>query len=141
MDYAAISQASKRYEDEAKINKKIFSIGGIILYKEVESKHKLDRRDNIQSFTLPTKEDLDFFVDKKIVNSNNAFLIKGAGVDIEYFKPVSERPSPIVVVLIARMLKDKGIREFVEAARILTNKGLNASFCFSNRNFPLTPGL
>jgi glycosyltransferase involved in cell wall biosynthesis len=81
------------------------------------------------SMIFENKEDLDFFVDKKIVNSNNAFLIKGAGVDIEYFKPVSERPSPIVVVLIARMLKDKGIREFVEAARILTNKGLNASFC------------
>jgi hypothetical protein len=66
--------ASERINYLSIKNKKIFSIGGIILYKEVESKHKLDRRDNIQSFTLPTKEDLDFLENKSGLRFNEQML-------------------------------------------------------------------
>lgn len=50
-------------------------------------------------------------------------LIRGAGVDVEAIRPCPEPPGPYVVLLAARMLWDKGVGEFVEAARLLKAKG------------------
>lgn len=49
-------------------------------------------------------------------------LIKGSGVDLERFRPSPEPEGPVRVVLPARMLWDKGVHEFVEAARILQDR-------------------
>jgi len=53
-------------------------------------------------------------------------LIRGSGVDTERFAPSPEPPGPPVVALVSRLLWDKGVGEFVEAARIL--KGGGAAF-------------
>ena len=55
-------------------------------------------------------------------------LIKGAGVDVRLFFPYSHSEKKIVIVLVARMLWDKGIGEFVKAAGSLTEKGIKARF-------------
>lgn len=55
-------------------------------------------------------------------------LIRGAGVDTTYFSPRAELPGTPLVVLPARMLRDKGVGEFVEAARILRGQGVQARF-------------
>jgi len=69
----------------------------------------------------------DYSLFTKIISKNRLFLIKGAGVDTTHFypKPPIQTSMPLVM-LIARMLKDKGIYEFVEAANLLKNKGINA---------------
>src|SRR5690606_34931013 len=52
----------------------------------------------------------------------------GSGVELEEFR-VSPEPDGIpLVVLAARMLKQKGVMEFVEAARILKSQGHGARF-------------
>lgn len=51
-------------------------------------------------------------------------LIKGSGVDLTRFRPTPEPSPPLRVVLPARMLWDKGVDEFVDAARILSARGL-----------------
>ncbi len=61
-------------------------------------------------------DDLDLFIDKKIVNKSDTVLIKGSGVDLEIFKPSKTPKPPITILLPARMLWDKGVGEFVEAA-------------------------
>ena len=71
-------------------------------------------------------DDLDELVANGSVSRKDARLIPGAGVDIEKFFWEPEPEGPVVVVLAARMLADKGVREFVEAARILKGKGLAA---------------
>jgi len=59
------------------------------------------------------REELDMLPKEKSV------LIRGAGVDLDEFRPSPEPSGPPVVLLPARMLKDKGVGEFVEAARAL----------------------
>jgi len=56
-------------------------------------------------------------------------LIPGSGVDLSHFAPPqSQAEPPVQIVLAARMLADKGVREFADAARQLTDEGLNAGF-------------
>ncbi len=67
-------------------------------------------------------EDRDLFVSHKLVAADRAKTIAGSGVDLAYFSPnPTPRPAdaPYSFVLIARMLWDKGIGEFVEAARMV----------------------
>ena len=51
-------------------------------------------------------------------------LIPGSGVDPQTFRPAPEPDGPIVVALVARMLRDKGIGEAVAAARTLKRRGV-----------------
>ncbi|MBL4845110.1 MAG: glycosyltransferase family 4 protein [Planctomycetes bacterium] len=57
--------------------------------------------------------------------ANQISLIKGSGVDLERFRPTPEPAGPVRVVMAARMLWDKGVHEFLEAARLLSERGLN----------------
>lgn len=73
-------------------------------------------------------DDLLSLVSNRTVRSNAAVLIRGAGVDIEKFFPVPEPCGIPIVVLISRMLRDKGVVEFVDAARQLRADGCKAHF-------------
>ena len=55
-------------------------------------------------------------------------LIRGSGVDLEYYSPSLFPQGLPVVILAARLLEDKGVREFVQAARILKDGGNKARF-------------
>ncbi|MCB1484334.1 MAG: glycosyltransferase family 4 protein [Hyphomicrobiaceae bacterium] len=55
-------------------------------------------------------------------------LVRGSGVDPAKFSPTSEPSGVPVVVLPARLLRDKGVEEFVAAARRLKASGIEARF-------------
>jgi glycosyltransferase involved in cell wall biosynthesis len=65
-------------------------------------------------------DDLGLFVGRGLVPKDRVARLPGSGVDLERFAP---RPGPSgtapVFLLIARLLWDKGVREFIEAARVL----------------------
>ena len=46
-------------------------------------------------------------------------LVRGAGVDIQRFRPSPEPEGPVRVTMVSRLLWDKGVREFVEAASLV----------------------
>ena len=71
-------------------------------------------------------DDRAFMVGAKLVSIDRTALIRGSGVDMTCFAPRPEPPRPAVVILPARLLWDKGIGEFVEAARILRKAALDA---------------
>lgn len=77
---------------------------------------------------LENSDDRDFFANEGLAQYDDIALIKGAGVDLELFNCTAEPNGTPVVTLVARMLWDKGIKEFVEAARILKSQKLNARF-------------
>ena len=66
-------------------------------------------------------------------------LIRGAGVDLRAVTPVQERSGLPVVMLAARMLWDKGVGEFVEAARLLRARGCDARYVLVGRPDPGNP--
>ena len=66
-------------------------------------------------------------------------LIRGAGVDLKVFYPMTPPPEPVCVVLASRMLWDKGVGEFVEAARRLTEAGVSARFVLVGDPDPANP--
>lgn len=75
------------------------------------------------------RDDLASFVAQGVVRKTDAILIRGAGVDVARFHPaLVEKGQPPMVMLVARMLRDKGVVEFVAAARLLKKSGVVARF-------------
>jgi len=68
-------------------------------------------------------DDLELFVKLKILpGPDKAVLINGSGVNVDHFYLAAPQTDQIVFLIIARLLWDKGIREYVNAARILKQK-------------------
>ncbi len=78
------------------------------------------------------KDDKSIFITSNIVAKNNISLLPGSGVDLKYFYPNKKTPQPhkksICFLLIARLIWDKGIGEYVEAARIVRQNYPDAKF-------------
>ena len=64
-------------------------------------------------------EDRALFLAKRIVQTHQAKLLPGSGIDCDRFQPLPPRPDDgsVRFLLIGRMLRDKGVGEFVAAAR------------------------
>ncbi|MNJ42963.1 N,N'-diacetylbacillosaminyl-diphospho-undecaprenol alpha-1,3-N-acetylgalactosaminyltransferase [compost metagenome] len=62
------------------------------------------------------------------INSEKSVLIRGSGVNLSQYQFLAEDSSLPVVTFAARLLRDKGVVEFVEAARLLTMRGVQARF-------------
>ena len=65
-------------------------------------------------------EDRQLFVDRGIVEDRQARVLPGSGVDLEHFTPRPPTNGPPAFLLVGRLLRDKGVREFVGAARALS---------------------
>ena len=66
-------------------------------------------------------EDISYFIKKGFLNPQDAFCILGAGVNTNRFSPLpfSERNKICTVVMAARLIREKGVFDFVEAANRL----------------------
>jgi len=75
-------------------------------------------------------DDLQDFLGQRIVTTQKALLIHGPGVDLNHFSPRIKAYSSenTVFLFVARLLSEKGIREFAEAARHFKSKGYAAEF-------------
>lgn len=75
-------------------------------------------------------EDRFLFVSEGLVAEEKADCLPGSGIDLEKFYPIEfPKQDCIRFLMIGRMLWDKGVGEFVEAARLLKRSGLNAEYC------------
>ena len=74
-------------------------------------------------------DDRDLFLERRLVSAAQVRRVPGSGIDLEHFAladpPINERP---VFLFIGRLLWDKGVREFVESARILDATGQKPEF-------------
>lgn len=79
---------------------------------------------------LHNEEDLGIFLDQRIIRAEQGRVIPGSGVNLEHFKP---HPGPGIdetlrFLFIGRAIRDKGIAEFVDAARQLRSRMPHARF-------------
>ena len=88
---------------------------------------------------LQNSDDVSMFVNDRIVPRETVRLIRGSGVDISKFSPSPEPDGVPVVVLPARLLRDKGVCEFVEAARRLRSAGVLGRFVLVGEIDPENP--
>jgi glycosyltransferase involved in cell wall biosynthesis len=86
-------------------------------------------------------EDLRAFIDARIVSPRRAHLIEGSGVNCERFRPSKQsRPAgPLRVLLASRLLWDKGVAEFVQAARAVRLAGHDIDFLVAGNPDPGNP--
>jgi len=72
-------------------------------------------------------DDLQYFTEKKLVDPARTFVLPGEGVDTREFFPAPFDPGKTMVtfLLIGRIIRHKGIREFASAAGILRQQGLS----------------
>jgi len=68
---------------------------------------------------LQNTDDLHLMLSHDVVRKDQLVLIPGSGVDTQSFKPCPEPLGLPVVLLPSRMLWDKGVKEFVQAANLL----------------------
>jgi glycosyltransferase involved in cell wall biosynthesis len=74
-------------------------------------------------------DDLNLFRQRGILQPDvRAIRIMGSGVDLAHFSPVALPQGPVVFLMMARLLADKGIREYVQAARVVRDSHPEARF-------------
>lgn len=74
-------------------------------------------------------DDQSFFIKNRLVNKKTGtVLINGSGVDIDYYSP-APLPGQISFLMVARLVLEKGVREYVEAARRLKERHPDVRFC------------
>lgn len=67
-------------------------------------------------------DDLNLFISLKIAVKTKAKIVNGSGVNLDYFYQAKLPQNRIIFLLIARLIKEKGIYEYIEAAEHLKSK-------------------
>lgn len=78
-------------------------------------------------------DDRDVLVQENVVTPSQVRLIAGSGVDVHRFVPVDPPAGDPIVMLVGRMLWDKGVGEFVDAVVRLKQQGVCACFVLVGR--------
>ena len=84
-------------------------------------------------------DDRDTLIAMNVLKSEQERMIRGSGVDLEQYRFAPEPDARPVVVMAARLLREKGVFEFVEAARILKTRGVNVQIRLIGSTDPGNP--
>ncbi len=76
------------------------------------------------SVIVQNPDDAKMLIENSLISADRVFLIRGSGVDLDKFKVLPEPESAVFTIgVVARMLWDKGIAEFIDAAKLLHESG------------------
>ncbi|MBK8547557.1 MAG: glycosyltransferase family 4 protein [Saprospiraceae bacterium] len=111
------------------------------MQKVITSLYKFTAR-WMNSIIFENTRDKNYFVANHLVDADKALSVKGCGVDTSYYKPSESlfpKENKTIFTFIGRLLYDKGINEFVEAAKILKGKRQDCSFWIVGELDPENP--
>lgn len=75
-----------------------------------------------------------------VLKKNQTTLIRGSGVDLtQYYHTHEPTSSPLIVMMAARLIRDKGVFEYIEAVKILKQQGIQARFWLAGLPDPGNP--
>jgi len=80
-----------------------------------------------ESVIFQNPDDRTLFLERNLVEESRTHLISGSGVDLDHFQQVSLPSSPHFL-LISRLIADKGVREYVTAAKQVKQEYPEATF-------------
>ena len=106
----------------AAANKSIVQKIIFMLYKFALKRVKCCFVQNIENF--------NFLINNKLVDKMKCKLIPGSGVNLEYFKilPYPDESKKVKFLFVSRIMKEKGIEQYLEAAKTITCKYTNTEF-------------
>ncbi|MDW6020971.1 glycosyltransferase family 4 protein [Mesorhizobium sp. BAC0120] len=84
-------------------------------------------------------DDLQRVVSGQLADADTVRLIRGAGVDPDSYGAANFAAEPPLVILPARLLREKGVGEFVAAASLLRKRGTKARFALVGQPDPANP--
>ena len=93
-------------------------IGGGPLERIVAGLYRVAFR-GLRSVFFQNPDDQALFIERRIIRADQAKLIPGSGIDLDRYRPAPIPDGPFTFLLIARLLGDKGVREYVAAAKLL----------------------
>ena len=115
----------------------VSGLGTLFVNKDLKSKlirlllypiYKLAFNHLNQKIIVQNKDDLKVLVNWGVLNPSKVKLLKGSGVKLENFTNLDEPGGTPVVCFAARLLRDKGVYEYVSAVRLLKERGIKAEF-------------
>jgi len=120
----------------------VFSSSGLkakLLKPAVTIAYKLALGHPNSKVIFQNHDDRTTFVRAKIVKESATAVVKGSGVNLSHYRVVDEPLGIPIVILASRMLWDKGVAEFVQAAHILHEQGVQARFVLVGDRDPSNP--
>jgi glycosyltransferase involved in cell wall biosynthesis len=115
----------------------VSGLGTLFVNKDLKSKlirlllypiYKLAFNHLNQKVIVQNKDDLKVLVNWGVLNLSKVKLLKGSGVKLENFRNLDEPGGTPTVCFAARLLRDKGVYEYVSAAKLLKERGIKAQF-------------
>lgn len=82
-----------------------------------------------QKVIFQNKDDIDEFINRKIIVKNKCELVNGSGVNLTKFKK-NNLPNNNSFIMVSRILKEKGVTEYAKAASIIKSKYPEATFTY-----------
>ncbi|EKE00944.1 MAG: hypothetical protein ACD_21C00250G0017 [uncultured bacterium] len=119
-----------------KIYSMITGVGTVFISEKIATKllcslvkalYKISLKFNTKVF-FQNPDDLNLFVDEQIVPKEKVVLVNGSGVDVNHYAP-APLSQTAKFLMVARLIKDKGIYEYVSACKILKSRYPHAVFC------------
>lgn len=92
-----------------------------ILYSVIRQLYRFAFRKNKTVF-FQNQDDRDYFIAKKFVNTSQAKLLPGSGVDTSYYLPQAKESKVFSFLMISRLIRDKGVVEYIQAARMVKSQ-------------------
>lgn len=83
---------------------------------------------NSAAVIFQNEDNKQIFINQKLCTAEKAHRVYGSGVDLSQFSPAPLPDKPVTFLLIARLLGDKGIREYAQAAEIVKQRYPEAIF-------------
>ena len=92
------------------------------LYKYTSKFHK--------KFIFENIEDRELFENENIIKKGQGISVKGCGVNTNYFQPYpnGQVKEDTIFTFVGRLLYDKGVKEFVEAAKLIKLRNPKTQF-------------
>ena len=90
------------------------------------------------SAIVQNSEDADFLASCRI-SKKKIRLVRGAGVNIEKYRPKEKNRNDLLVIMASRLILDKGLVEFVNAARIIKESRRRVRFALIGKQDPDNP--